>query len=85
MEFSERKFRTLDLFAQHGPLRPDEVAQLTQFIPSRACWSYLKRLWRHGLLRRRRDWNGRYRYTLGRAGARWLLWKRQQMKAGIHG
>jgi len=71
---STLKARTLELFTHHSVLRPEEWARLVGFYPMRASWSYLRRQWKIGNLRRSRDWKGRIQYSISRRGAQWLLW-----------
>jgi DNA-binding PadR family transcriptional regulator len=77
MQFNERKRQALEIFTQHSELRPPEWAVVAGFYPTRASFSYLLRLHRMGLLRRRRDYRDRIVYNLSPHGARWLLRKRQ--------
>ena len=77
MQFNQRKIQALEIFTQHSKLRPPEWAVVAAFYPTRASFSYLLRLHRMGLLRRRRDWRGRIIYQLSPHGARWLLKRRR--------
>jgi len=70
------KIRTLNIFA-FAPgawFRPGEVAERLDFVPRRAVWTYLKRLWRFGLLERRFADNGTLKYKLSESGAARLKW-----------
>jgi len=52
--YNKLKIRTLNVFA-FAPgawFGPAEVADRLDFVPRRAAWTYLKRLWRFGLLER---------------------------------
>jgi hypothetical protein len=71
------KARTLEIFTRHKELRPSDFAVLVGFYPTRAAWSYLKRLHRSGDLSRGHDWKGRYVYRIRSRGAKWLLWWKQ--------
>lgn len=71
---STLKARTLEIFTRYKELRPNEYAVLARFFPTRAAWSYLKRLHRNGDLARGRDWKGRILYRMRSRGAKWLLW-----------
>lgn len=75
---SQLKALTFELLIEHGSLRPDEWAALADFVPTSASWSYLMRQHRHGLIRRGRDRSGRIVYSIGKNGARWLLWWKSQ-------
>jgi len=80
--YNELKLQVLSLFAanQGDWLGPEEAAERLDFIPTRAAWTYLKRLWTFGLLERRSRGRGtlEYRITeLGRSRLRWLRSRRQ--------
>jgi hypothetical protein len=75
---STLKVRTMELFTHHEYLRPNEWAALIGFYPISSAWSYLRRQYRNGYLRRGRDRSGRIVYRLGRNGARYLLWWKRQ-------
>lgn len=77
MQFNERKRQALEIFTQYDHLRPPDWAIAAGFYPTRSSFSYLLRLHRMGLLRRRHDWRGRIMYQLSPHGARWLLRKRR--------
>jgi hypothetical protein len=72
------KIRTLKVFA-FAPgawFRPGEVADRLDFVPRRAAWTYLKRLWRFRLLERRFGGAGTLQYRISETGLaryRWLL------------
>jgi DNA-binding IclR family transcriptional regulator len=75
--YNKLKIRTLNVFgfAPGTWFRPGEVAERLDFVPQRAVWTYLKRLWRFGLLERRSTGTGTLKYKLSEAGAarhRWL-------------
>jgi DNA-binding IclR family transcriptional regulator len=69
--YNELKFRTLSEFAGLGGewRRPIEIAEQLGFLPRRSMWTYLKRLWRFGLLERRTRGRGTLEYKLSKAGA----------------
>ena len=74
MRFNARKRQCFEIFATHGAgLRPIEWAIEARFYPTRAAFSYLKRLYDWGYLQRRRDFRGRILYRLSPRGAWWLL------------
>lgn len=77
MLYNQRKRQTLELFADHRELRPYEFGALAGFYPLRSTYTYLARLHRMGLLRRRRDFKRRLLYQLSPRGARWLLKRRR--------
>jgi DNA-binding IclR family transcriptional regulator len=75
--YNKLKIRTLNVFvfAPGAWFRPDEVAERLDFVPRRALWTYLKRLWRFGLLNRRSSGRGTLEYRISERGAvrrRWL-------------
>jgi hypothetical protein len=71
------KIKTLGIFQRRGWLNPASAAVLVGFFPPRAMYSYLLRLHRWGLLKRRRNtWRGSLAYMLsqrGRSRLDWLL------------
>ena len=71
--FNERKMQAPEIFTHYTELRPPAWAVVAVFFPTRASFSYLLRLHRMGLLRRRRDWRKRIVYQLSPHGARWLF------------
>lgn len=74
--YNKLKIRTLKVFA-FAPgawFRPGEVANRLDFVPRRAAWTYLKRLWRFGLLERQKSGNGTLKYKLTKRGAARLRW-----------
>jgi len=82
--YNKLKIRTLDVFA-YAPgawFRPGEVAERLDFVPSRAVWTYLKRLWRFGLLERHTSGTGTLKYELSEGGAARIRWLRSQRRAG---
>src|SRR5215472_14301361 len=67
--YNKLKIRTLNVFA-FAPgawFGPAEVADRLNFVPRRAAWSYLKRLWRFGLLERS-SLSGTLKYKLVEEG-----------------
>jgi hypothetical protein len=75
--YNKLKLRTLDVFA-FAPgewFRPKEVAERLDFVPRRAAWSYLKRLWRFGLLERS-SFSGALKYKISERGMARLRWLR---------
>ncbi len=78
--YNKLKIRTLNVFA-FAPgawFTPGEVAERLGFVPRRAVWTYLKRLWRFGLLERRSFGVGTLKYKLSEAGTTRLRWLRSQ-------
>ena len=78
--YNELKFRTLKVFA-FAPgawFMPKEVAERLNFRPRRAAWTYLKRLWKFGLLERRFTGTGTLKYKISEGGAARLRWLRSQ-------
>jgi hypothetical protein len=68
--YNKLKIHTLKVFA-FAPgvwFRPKEVADRLDFVPRRAAWSYLKRLWRFGLLERRSFGQGILKYKISQRG-----------------
>lgn len=61
-------------FASGAWFRHSEVAERLNFVPRRATWTYLKRLWRFGLLERHTSGAGTLKYKLSKAGATRLRW-----------
>ena len=78
--FNELKLQVLSMFAStEGEwLGPDEAAERLRFFPTRAAWTYFKRLWRFGLLERRSRGRGTLQYRLSEAGRSRLRWLRSQ-------
>ena len=76
--YNELKIRTLKVFAFAPGARfsPREVAERLDFIPKRAVWTYLKRLWRFGLLER--SSSGPLKYKISAAGIARLRWLRSR-------
>ena len=74
--FNSLKRRTLQIFQNRGWLNPPAWAVLAGAFPLRCSYSYLLRLHRFGLLRRRRDSRGLVVYRLSAKGERRLAWLR---------
>jgi hypothetical protein len=79
--YNKLKIRALSVFAFTGAqwLRPDDVAERLKFSPPRSAWTYLKRLWKYGLLERRSSANGRLEYRISIAGTARLRWLRSHL------
>jgi hypothetical protein len=75
-KFNLLKKRALEAFAERGWMNPVLWAVLVGFYPARASYSYLLRLHRFGLLRRRRDAGGLILYSLSERGILRLTWLR---------
>jgi hypothetical protein len=76
--YNKLKIRTLDVFA-FAPgawFTPKEVAERLKFVPRRAIWTYLKRLWRFGLLERRGFGADALKYKISQRGMARLRWLR---------
>jgi hypothetical protein len=74
MRYNQRKRQALSIFAAHGWLNPPAWANLASFSPTRSAYSYLIRLYRFGLLQRRRGLRGLVFYRLSMRGQRRLEW-----------
>jgi len=70
------KIRALSAFENRGWLSPPAWAALVGFHPTRAAYSYLKRLHDWQLLERVHDYRGLLLYRLSRRGAERLEWLR---------
>jgi hypothetical protein len=73
--YNKLKIRTLKVFA-FAPgawFRPGEVADRLDFVPRRAAWTYLKRLWKLGLLQRD-SLSGALKYKISERGIARLRW-----------
>jgi hypothetical protein len=79
-KFNLLKRRALEVFENRGRMNPVLWAILVGFYPARASYSYLLRLHRFGLLRRRNDANGMILYGLSRRGVERLVWLRRSDK-----
>jgi DNA-binding IclR family transcriptional regulator len=76
--YNKLKTRTLNVFA-FAPgtwFKPGEVAEQLNFAPRRAVWTYLKRLWKFGLLERHTTGTGTLKYKLSEGGTARLRWLR---------
>lgn len=77
------KLETLRIFAERGGwITPGAWSVLARFYPIRAAYSYLGKLWRFGLLNRRRDDRGLVVYRISRRGRTRLSWLEQQVANG---
>lgn len=76
--YNELKFRTLEIFARSGPIRPAEYMVRARFYPLAAAHGYLYRLRRMGLLRKTDDARGRHLYSITESGLRRLAWLANQ-------
>jgi len=76
--YNELKLRMLSLFASAGGnwVGPEEAASRLNFLPQRAAWTYLHRLWKFGLLERRSSVKGTLEYRISEAGMIRLRWLR---------
>jgi hypothetical protein len=74
--YNKLKIRTLSAFA-FAPgawFRPAEIANRLDFIPRRSAWSYLKRLWKLGLLERHFAGTHTLKYKISERGFGRLRW-----------
>ncbi len=73
--YNDLKLRVLSLFASTGGgwLGPSEAAERLHFLPPRSAWTYLKRLWRFGLLERRSSGRGTLKYRISEGGTASLV------------
>lgn len=78
--FNLLKIRTLEAFETFGPMDPPTLAARIGFYPARSAYSYLLRLSRFGLLRRRQDDHGFLLYSISLKGRERLAW----LKAAQH-
>jgi hypothetical protein len=78
--YNKLKLKALSMFSNAGSewLKPGEAAERLNFWPPRSAWSYLKRLWRFGLLERRFSREGTLEYRISQGGAARLRWLRSQ-------
>ena len=74
--FNLLKIRTLESFETFGPMDPPTLAARIGFYPARSAYSYLLRLYRFGLLRRRHDDRGFVLYAISLKGRERLAWLR---------
>jgi DNA-binding MarR family transcriptional regulator len=75
--FNGRKRLTLAFLERaypHQGVRADRIAWETRFSPKRAIYAHLNRLWRWGLIQRRRDGQGLLVYRITRRGRERLTW-----------
>ena len=75
-KFNLLKLRALDAFEKRGWINPPVWAALVGFYPARAAYTYLLRLYRFGLLQRKKDESGLILYSLSSRGAERLAWLR---------
>jgi len=78
--YNKLKIRTLNVFAfvPGAWFKPGEVAEQLDFVPRRAVWTQLKRLWGFGLLERRFTGTGTLKYRISDGGSARLRWLRSQ-------
>jgi DNA-binding PadR family transcriptional regulator len=76
--FNGRKRLTLGFLERAYPqgVRADRIAWETRFFPKRAIYAHLNRLWRWGLIQRRRDAKGLLAYRITKRGRDRLAWLR---------
>ena len=77
-EKNSLKLQVLQVLDRRGWLNPPAVAELVGFRARRGMYSYLGRLHRYGLLRRRHDARGLILYQLSDRGAERLAWLRSR-------
>jgi len=78
--YNKLKLEALSAFARANGewLKPDVVADRLDFEPRRSAWTYLKRLWRFGLLERHSRDGGTLKYRISEEGVTRLRWLRSQ-------
>ena len=78
--YNSRKRATLEALERAFPygLRADALAWQTRFFPKRSIYCHLNRLWRFGLLQRRRDAQGFLVYRITARGRSRLGWLGRQ-------
>jgi hypothetical protein len=76
--YNKLKIRTLKefAFAPGAWFTPGEVAERSRFCTPAGLWTYLKRLWKFGLLERRSSGSGTLEYRISEGGALRLRWLR---------
>ncbi len=79
--YNELKGVGLEAFLDRGWLTPSAWAVLVGMCPTRAAYSYLKRLHRFGLLQRQRNANGFVLYRLSERGQARLTWLRRRARS----
>jgi hypothetical protein len=77
-ERNSLKLQVLEILDRRGWLDPPTIAELVGFRAERGMYSYLIRLHRYGLLRRRQDARGLILYRLSERGGARLAWLRSQ-------
>jgi len=79
LPYNGRKLLILTVLEQASPtgLRADILAWMAGVIPKRSVYWRLNRLWRFGLLRRRRNAQGFLVYRISERGRRRLAWLRR--------
>jgi hypothetical protein len=77
-EKNSLKIQVLRVLDRRGWLNPSAVAELVGFRARRGMYSYLGRLHRYGLLRRRHDARGLLLYRLSDRGIARLGWLRSR-------
>ena len=81
-QYNSLKRRALAVFEHRGWLSPPAWATLAGFTPTRAAYSYLKRLHHWQLLDRANDGRGFLRYRLNAKGLERLTWRRRRGDEG---
>ncbi len=79
LKYNLLKLRALGVFEDRGWLSPRAWAVLVNFHPTRAAYSYLKRLHAWRLLDRTVDRRGLLLYRLSGRGAERLRWLRHHL------
>ena len=79
-KFNLLKLRALDAFEKRGWINPTVWAALVGFYPARASYTYLLRLYRFGLLQRKKDASGLILYSLSSRGIERLAWLRSSRR-----
>lgn len=78
--YNKLKAKALASFSEaHGEwLKPSEFARGIRFVPQRSAWTYLKKLWKFGLLDRHSSGKGTLKYRISERGRLRLRWLRSK-------
>ena len=79
-DYNKLKLRAMSVFVSEGTewISASEAAERLGFSPRRSTWTYLKRLWKFGLLERRSLGGGNLEYRISNGGIARLRWLRSQ-------
>jgi hypothetical protein len=81
LPYNARKRLILSVLERVYPkgMQADALAWKAGVFPKRAVYWRLNRLWRFGLLQRRRDWQGLLVYRISERGRRRLIWLQRRL------